>query len=576
MSTKHSKAAEKFLQDSKMAAWHNETLWMVRAKRDKMSKEVPEWEELRNKACELKLYSNSHLEELLLEFEKNATANGAIVHWAKDADEYCAIVYEILNEHNVHHFIKSKSMLAEECGLNPFLMERGIDVVESDLGERILQLMHLEPSHIVLPAIHIKREQVGELFEKEMGTEKGNFDPTYLTHAARKNLRHLFLNADEVIKSPGIPNDAPLILKLKAQGTPVISEIEFAGRYTNAKMICITGSNGKTTTTSLIYHIFKSAGMNVGLAGNIGKSLALQVAEDHHDYYIIELSSFQLDNMYNFRANIAVLMNITPDHLDRYDHCMQNYIDAKFRITQNQTPDDAFIFWNDDPIIKRELAKHGLKAHLYPFAAVKEDGAIAYVEDHEVKINEPIAFNMEQEELALTGQHNLYNSLAAGISANLAGITKENIRKALSDFKGVEHRLEKVARVRGIDFINDSKATNVNSCWYALQSMTTKTVLILGGKDKGNDYTEIEDLVREKCSALVYMGLHNEKLHDFFDRFGLPVADVQTGMKDAVEAAYKLAKKGETVLLSPCCASFDLFKSYEDRGEQFKECVRAL
>ena len=367
-----------------------------------------------------------------------------------------------------------------------------------------------------------------------------------------------------------------LILKLKAQGTPIISEIEFAGRYTDAKMVCITGSNGKTTTTSLIYHIFKSAGLNVGLAGNIGKSLALQVAEGKHDYYVIELSSFQLDNMYEFRANIAVLMNITPDHLDRYDHCMQNYIDAKFRITQNQTQDDAFVFWNDDPIIKRELEKHGLKAHLYPFAAVKEDGAIAYVEDNEVKITEPIAFNMEQEKLALTGQHNLYNSLAAGISANLAGITKEDIRKALSDFKGVEHRLEKVARVGGIDFINDSKATNVNSCWYALQSMTTQTVLILGGKDKGNDYTEIEDLVREKCSALVYLGLHNEKLHAFFDRFGLPVADVQTGMKDAVEAAYKLAKKGETVLLSPCCASFDLFKSYEDRGDQFKEYVRAL
>ena len=375
----------------------------------------------------------------------------------------------------------------------------------------------------------------------------------------------LILNADEVVKSPGIPNDAPLILKLKEQGTPIISEIEFAGRYTDAKMICITGSNGKTTTTSLIYHIFKSAGLNVGLAGNIGKSLALQVAEDKHDYYIIELSSFQLDNMYDFRANIAVLMNITPDHLDRYDHCMQNYIDAKFRITRNH-----------DPIIKRELEKHGLKAHLYPFAAVKEDGVIAYVEDHEVKINEPIAFNMEQEKLALTGQHNLYNSLAAGISANLAGITKDDIRKALSDFKGVEHRLEKVARVGGIDFINDSKATNVNSCWYALQSMTTKTVLILGGKDKGNDYTEIEDLVREKCSALVYLGLHNEKLHAFFDRLGLPVADIQTGMKDAVEAAYKLAKKGETVLLSPCCASFDLFKSYEDRGDQFKEYVREL
>ena len=390
-----------------------------------------------------------------------------------------------------------------------------------------------------------------------------------------KHTEELILNADEIIKSPGIPNEAPIIQKLKAQGTSIISEIEFAGRYTNAKMICITGSNGKTTTTSLIYHIFKSGGMNVGLAGNIGKSLALQVATEQHDYYIIELSSFQLDDMYNFRANIAVLMNITPDHLDRYDHNMQNYINAKFRIAQNQTQDDAFIFWNDDPIIKQELSKHGIKAQLYPFSAIKEEGAVAYVEQHEVVINKPIAFNMEQEKLALTGTHNLYNSLAAGISANLAGITKDDIRKALSDFKGVEHRLEKVARVRGIDFINDSKATNVNSCWYALQSMPTKTILILGGKDKGNDYTEIEDLVKEKCSGLVYLGLHNEKLHTFFDRFGLPVADVQS-MKDAVDAAYKMAQKGETVLLSPCCASFDLFKSYEDRGEQFKKCVLEL
>ena len=314
----------------------------------------------------------------------------------------------------------------------------------------------------------------------------------------------------------------------------------------------------------------------MGLAGNIGRSLALQVATEQHDYYVIELSSFQLDNMYQFRANIAVLMNITPDHLDRYDHCMQKYVDAKFRITQNQTEDDAFIYWQDDPIIRRELEKHGLKAQLYPFSAVKEDGAIAYVEDDEVHIDRPIAFNMEQEELALTGVHNLYNSLAAGISANLAGIKKEDIRRALSDFKGVPHRLERVCDVRGIHFINDSKATNVNSCWYALQSMTTKTVLILGGKDKGNDYNEIADLVRQKCSALVYLGLHNEKLHQFFDPMGLPVADVQTGMKDAVDAAYRLAKKGETVLLSPCCASFDLFKSYEDRGDQFKECVRAL
>ena len=272
----------------------------------------------------------------------------------------------------------------------------------------------------------------------------------------------------------------------------------------------------------------------------------------------------------------ALPIYITPDHLDRYDHCMQNYVDAKFRITQNQTQDDAFIFWNDDPIIKKELEKYGLKAHLYPFSAIKEDKYIAFVEDHEVKITEPIAFNMEQEKLALTGQHNLYNSLAAGISANVAGITKDNIRKALSDFQGVEHRLEKVARVKGVDFINDSKATNVNSCWYALQSMTTKTVLIIGGKDKGNDYTEIEDLVKQKCSALVYLGLHNEKLHEFFDKMGLPVVDINTGMKDAVEAAFKLAKKGETVLLSPCCASFDLFKSYEDRGEQFKKYVKEL
>lgn len=385
----------------------------------------------------------------------------------------------------------------------------------------------------------------------------------------------LILNADEVIKSPGIPNDAPLILKLKEQGTPIISEIEFAGRYTNAKMICITGSNGKTTTTSLIYHIFKKAGLNVGLAGNIGQSLAYQVAECNYDYYVIELSSFQLDNMYKFHANIAVLMNITPDHLDRYDYKMQNYVDAKFRIIQNQTDNDAFIFWNDDPVIQKELHKYGIHGRYYPFAEKKEEGLAAFVEQNKVYFTKPIEFNMEQEELALTGTHNLFNSMAAGISANIAGIRKECIREALSDFKGVEHRLEKVTRVRGVDYINDSKATNVNSCWYALSIMKTKTVLILGGKDKGNDYNEIAGLVKEKCSGLIFLGLHNEKLHAFFDGFGLPIADVQS-MKDAVDAAYHMAKKGETVLLSPCCASFDLFKSYEDRGEQFKECVRNL
>ena len=390
-----------------------------------------------------------------------------------------------------------------------------------------------------------------------------------------KHTEELILNADEVIKSPGIPNDAPIILKLKNQGTPIISEIEFAGRYTNAKMICITGSNGKTTTTSLIYHIFKKAGLNVGLAGNIGQSLAYQVAECNYDYYVIELSSFQLDNMYKFHANIAVLMNITPDHLDRYGFEMQNYVDAKFRIIQNQTDDDAFIFWNDDPIIQKELHKYGIHGQYFPFAEKNEEGVAAFTEENKVYFTRPIAFNMEQEELALTGTHNLFNSMAAGISANIAGIRKECIREALNDFKGVEHRLEKVARVKGVDYINDSKATNVNSCWYALQSMKTKTVLLLGGKDKGNDYNEIADLVKEKCSGLIFLGLHNEKLHDFFGNFGLPIVDAQS-MPDAVNAAYNMAKKGETVLLSPCCASFDLFKSYEDRGDQFKECVRNL
>ena len=390
-----------------------------------------------------------------------------------------------------------------------------------------------------------------------------------------KHTEELILNADEVIKSPGIPNEAPIVKKIMALGIPIISEIEFEGRYTNAKMICITGSNGKTTTTSLIYHIFKKAGLNVGLAGNIGRSLAYQVAECNYDYYVIELSSFQLDNMYKFRANIAVLMNITPDHLDRYEYEMQNYVDAKFRIIQNQTETDAFIFWNDDPIIQNELSKYGIHGQYYPFAEKKEKNAVAYVEDNQVHFEQPIAFNMEQEELALTGKHNLFNSMAAGISANIAGIKKECIREALKDFEGVEHRLEKVCRVRGVDYINDSKATNVNSCWYALQSMKTKTILILGGKDKGNDYNEIADLVKEKCTGLIFLGINNEKLHKFFDNFGLPIADVQS-MEDAVNAAYKMAQKGETVLLSPCCASFDLFKSYEDRGEQFKKCVRNL
>ena len=383
------------------------------------------------------------------------------------------------------------------------------------------------------------------------------------------------LAADEVVKSPGIPDTAPIIQKLKRKNVPIISEIEFAGRYTNSKMICITGSNGKTTTTSLIYHIFKEAGYDAGLAGNIGNSLALQVAEDPHEYYIIELSSFQLDNMYDFRANIAILLNITPDHLDRYGNCMQNYVDSKMRIIQNQTPQDSFIYWHDDPIISRELEKYDIKAVQYPFSELKEKGSIGYIEKGEYEIEKPTPFNMEQESLSLTGKHNIYNSLAAGIASNISGIKKEVIRQSLGDFPGVEHRLEKVAKVNGVMYVNDSKATNVDACWYALESMKTKVVLILGGKDKGNDYNEIKDLVKEKCSALVYLGADNAKLHAFFDGLGIPVRDTHS-MPECVAACHELAQPGDTVLLSPCCASFDLFKNMEDRGEQFKTLVRAL
>ena len=383
------------------------------------------------------------------------------------------------------------------------------------------------------------------------------------------------LNADEIIKSPGIPNEAPMIQKIIAKGIHIISEIEFAGRYTNSKMICITGSNGKTTTTSLIYHIFKEAGYDAGLAGNIGNSLALQVAEDPHEYYIIELSSFQLDNMYDFRANIAILLNITPDHLDRYGNCMQNYVDSKMRIIQNQTSQDSFIYWHDDPIISRELEKYDIKAVQYPFSELKEKGSIGYIEKGEYEIEKPTPFNMEQESLSLTGKHNIYNSLAAGIASNISGIKKEVIRQSLGDFPGVEHRLEKVAKVNGVMYVNDSKATNVDACWYALESMKSKVVLILGGKDKGNDYNEIKDLVKEKCSALVYLGGDNAKLHAFFDGLGIPVRDTHS-MPECVAACHELAKPGETVLLSPCCASFDLFKNMEDRGEQFKTLVRGL
>ena len=386
------------------------------------------------------------------------------------------------------------------------------------------------------------------------------------------------LAADEVVKSPGIPDTAPVIKAIKDKNIPIISEIEFAGRYTDAKMVCITGSNGKTTTTSLIYHILRRAGIDAGLAGNIGRSLALQVAREPHPIYVIELSSFQLDNMYSFKANIAVLLNITPDHLDRYDYKMQNYINAKFRILQNLTPEDAFIYWQDDPVVAAQLRQIATEARMYPFAEHKEENSAAYIdaEDNFI-INTPAEdFSMPRADLALHGLHNIYNSMAAGISACLLNSKREDIRSALGDFAGVEHRLEFVRTLDGVEWINDSKATNVNSCWYALEAMKRPTVLILGGKDKGNDYSEILPLVREKVKAIVAMGKDNAKIIDFFStNTTLPVVDTHS-LADAVAACRRLAASGDTVLLSPCCASFDLFKSYEDRGTQFKDMVNKL
>lgn len=384
------------------------------------------------------------------------------------------------------------------------------------------------------------------------------------------------MDATEVIKSPGIPDKAPLIKEIKARHIPIISEIEFAGRYTKAKTICITGSNGKTTTTMLTYHILQQAGLNVGLAGNVGKSFALQVAENQFDYYVIELSSFQLDNMYTFRADVAVLLNITPDHLDRYDYNFQNYVNAKMRITQNQTENDVFIYWQDDPSINQELMKHTIKAKLYPFSMKKKDNTKSFVDKNNLIINtEETDMSINIDNLAIKGTHNVYNSMAAALSASVMNIKKEQIRNSLADFEGVEHRLEPVAKVRNVMFINDSKATNVNSCWYALESMKTPVVLILGGTDKGNDYNEIKSLVEQKVHTLVFLGIDNSKLEAFFGKLNKKIISTSS-MDDAVKAAYLAANKGDSVLLSPCCASFDLFTNYEDRGTQFKNCVKNL
>lgn len=400
-----------------------------------------------------------------------------------------------------------------------------------------------------------------------------------------KHTEALIFNADEVVKSPGIPDKADLVIMLHIKGIPVISEIEFAGRYTNAKKICITGSNGKTTTTLLIYHILKKAGLNVGLGGNIGKSFAMLVAENAGrsdkkdlDYYVLELSSFQLDGMVDFKADIAVLLNITPDHLDRYNYEMQNYVDSKFRIIRNQTENDSFIFCIDDEIIARELIKKTISAKQYPFSIKQEVEKGAYLNENNqivINTNNTNPLFMTIQELALQGKHNIYNSMAAGVTTKLVEIRKETIRESLSDFHNIDHRLEVVGNVHGIEFINDSKATNVNSTWYALESMDKPVILILGGVDKGNDYSMLNDLVKEKVKAIICLGADNKKIIKAFGGMVEIILEANSA-KEAVAQAYKLGKKGDTVLLSPACASFDLFEDYEDRGTQFKQAVRGL
>jgi UDP-N-acetylmuramoylalanine--D-glutamate ligase len=384
------------------------------------------------------------------------------------------------------------------------------------------------------------------------------------------------LNADEIIKSPGIPDTVAIVKGAVALGIPVISEIEFAGRYDRAKKICITGSNGKTTTTSLIYYILQNAGLNVGLAGNIGSSYALQVATKDFDIYVLELSSFQLDGMYDFKADIAIITNITPDHLDRYDHNMLNYIKAKFRITQNMSEKDCFIFCDDDQVTIGHIKEIVTRAKMLPISQQREvmEGAFTLDNKLTIRYNED-EYTIPTEELSLRGRHNIYNSMAAAIAGKIMNITNEVIRRSLATFNNIEHRLENVLTVKGVQYINDSKATNVNSSWYALECMDRPVVWIAGGTDKGNDYSELYELVEKKVKALICLGKDNTKLHKSFEGKIEIITDALSA-KEAVEKAYEIAEDGDVVLLSPCCASFDLFKNYEDRGRQFKNAVREL
>ena len=419
-----------------------------------------------------------------------------------------------------------------------------------------------------------------DVFVSDKGTIKANYrailEEKNIAFEEGQHSGELIYNASEVIKSPGIPENNPLVMELYSRGIHIISEIEFAGRYTNAKKICVTGSNGKTTTTNLLWHMLKKEGLNVAMTGNVGNSFAMAVAEGGYDYYVIELSSFQLDGMYDFRADIAILMNITPDHLDRYDHKMQNYIDSKFRVTRNQLESDYFIWCADDPVTVEELKKRSLPSCSLPFSLEKSLGMAAFVENDNliIDITQKTSL-MTIHDLALKGRHNTYNSMAAAIAGKVLNIRKETIRESLTDFQGIEHRLESVIMVAGINFINDSKATNVNSTWYAIECMKTEVVWIVGGIDKGNDYSELMSVVRQKVKAIVCLGKDNHKIIDAFKDV-IPTIVETTSMEEAVRAAYYLAHKGDTVLLSPACASFDLFNNYEDRGRQFKLAVRNL
>jgi UDP-N-acetylmuramoylalanine--D-glutamate ligase len=419
-----------------------------------------------------------------------------------------------------------------------------------------------------------------DVFVSDKGEIKQNYREILINNKIRweegKHTEEEIFASDEVIKSPGVREDSPIILKLHEKDIPVISEIEFAGRYAKGVKICVTGSNGKTTVTNLIYHILDKAGKKVAMTGNVGNSFAMAVAEGGYDYYVIELSSFQLDGMYSFKADIAILMNITPDHLDRYNYNLQNYIDSKFRVTQNQTKSEFLIYWADDPIIKKELGKKDYGMTLLPFSADTKEGMTAYIENNELIIDYHTKTNlMTIHDLALKGRHNLYNSMAAAIAGKVLTIRKDVIRESLADFQGVEHRMEPVITVYGINFINDSKGTNVNSTWYALECMETDVVWIAGGIDKGNDYSELFSIVKQKVRAIVCLGKDNRKIVEAF-KDKVPTIVETSSMEEAVRSSYYLAKKGQTVLLSPACASFDLFNNYEDRGRQFKQAVRNL